>query len=124
MIFAIHGGEPITSVRSDINHEALLETLFRGKAWPPGWGLHVGFLPGAQLQAEAPLGYESATGPDGSAWQVMVAMGVLEFRVTLCTPDGLGPNVVRQPGGMCLSSRVVPGIDCSPLPGPMLTTRS
>ena len=23
------GGEPITSVRSDINHEALLETLFR-----------------------------------------------------------------------------------------------
>ena len=37
------------------------------------------FLPGAQLQAEAPLGYESATGPDGSAWQVMVAMGVVDF---------------------------------------------
>lgn len=99
------GGEPITSVRSDINHKVLLETLFRGKAWPPGWGLHVGFLPGAQLQAEAPLGYESATGPDGSAWQVMVAMGVVEFRVTVCTSDGLGPNLVRQPGGIVLAQQ-------------------
>jgi hypothetical protein len=124
MILAIHGGEPITTVRSDINHEILLETLFRGRAWPPGWGLHVGCLPGAQLQGEAPLGYESATSPDGSAWQVMVTMGVLELRVTLCTPDGLGPNFVQQPGGLCLRSRVVPGIDCSPLPGPMLATRS
>jgi hypothetical protein len=124
MILAIHGGEPITTVRSDINHEILLETLFRGRAWPPGWGLHVGCLPGAQLQGEAPLGHESATSPDGSAWQVMVTMGVLELRVTLCTPDGLGPNFVQQPGGLCLRSRVVPGIDCSPLPGPMLATRS
>jgi hypothetical protein len=98
-------GESITSLRSDIDHESLLETLFRGQAWPKGWGLYMGFVPGARLQEDARLSYTSATGPDGSAWQVTVSIGVVDFRVTLGTPDGVGPNLVRQPGGVVLEQQ-------------------
>lgn len=100
-----HGGERITTIRSDVDHEALLETLFRGRAWPDGWGLHVGFVPDARLQEEAQVAIQSACGPDGSAWQLTVSMGVVELRLALGTPDGIGPNLVRQPGGIVLDQQ-------------------
>jgi hypothetical protein len=98
-------GERITMLRSDIDHEALLETLYRGQAWPEGWGLHVGAVPGEPLQEEAPVAIESATGPDGSAWGATVWIGVVGFRLTLGTPDGIGPNLIRQPGGVVLDQQ-------------------
>jgi len=103
------GGERLTSLRSDIDHEALLETLFRGRAWPEGWGLHLGFVAGALLEEEAPVSVESASGPDGSVWQVTVGIGVVEFRLSLGTPDGIGPNLFRQPGGVVLDQAGSPG---------------
>jgi hypothetical protein len=43
---------------------------------------------------------------------VTVGIGVVTFRLTLGTPHGIGPNLIRQPGGVALDRRAVLGTGC------------
>ena len=95
----------MTSVRSDADYPALIDTLFRGGSWPTGWGFHFAGTPGEELKELAPIGLRTASGPDGSAWQLYLSIGVVELRLYLGKPDRLGPSLIAKPGGVVLDKR-------------------
>ena len=53
-----------------------------------------------------------------------IGIGVVTFRLTLGTPHGIGPNLIRQPGGVALDRRAVLGTGCLLLLGPTPVTSS
>ena len=88
-------GEPVVGVREGAE-PALLEVLFRGRAWPEGWGLWV-HPSSATFGAAADI----ALGPlifEGQVWAVAVEFGPFLFQPALGRPDN--PAAVHRPGAL------------------------
>jgi hypothetical protein len=104
-----NNGIALTGVRSDVDHSALVDVLFRGGSWPTGWGFYFAGTPGEELRELAPIALRTASGPDGTAWQLDLSIGVVELRLYLGKPDRLGSSLIAKPGGVVLDKRDAEG---------------
>lgn len=77
----------------------LLDVLFRGAAWPVGWGL---WLPPSGRAGSAAT--DPATGPfmsDGSIWGASIDLGGFPLQLLLGPPSGRG--AIHRPGGLIIA---------------------